>query len=324
MKFLKYLVSIIASVLLFTNASNAAEKWDMALAYGAGNFHSANAAEFAKNVSDNSGGKLTIVTHPGGSLFKGGEIFRAIRTGQAQIGERFMSALGKEDPLLEVDSQPFLATTYDDAMDLYQASKPEIVKGLDSKGLVFLYAVPWPAQGLYSKKEINSVADLKGLKFRAYNSATIRIAELTGMAPTKIEAAEISQAFSTGAVESMITSPTTGKNKKIWENGVKYFYDIAAWFPKNMVIVNKDAWNKLDSATQKLVMMEASKAEKKGWALSKKGNKDDKKALADAGMKVGKVNAELKKHFENVGATMSKEWADRAGSRGQSVLAAYK
>jgi len=324
MKFLKYLVSIIASVVLFTNASNAGEKWDMALAYGAGNFHSANAAEFAKNVSDNSGGKLTIVTHPGGSLFKGGEIFRAVRTGQTQIGERFMSALGKEDPLLEVDSQPFLATSYDDAMDLYQASKPEIVKGLDSKGLVFLYAVPWPAQGLYSKKEINSIADLKGLKFRAYNSATIRIAELTGMAPTKIEAAEISQAFSTGAVESMITSPTTGKNKKIWENGVKYFYDIAAWFPKNMVIVNKDAWNQLDSATQKLVMMEASKAEKKGWALSKKGNKDDKKALADAGMKVGKVNAELKKHFENVGATMSKEWADRAGSRGQGVLAAYK
>ena len=119
----------------------------------------------------------------------------------------------------------------------------EIIKGLDAKGLVFLYAVPWPAQGLYSKKEISSVNDLKGLKFRAYNSATIRIAELTGMAPTKIEAAEISQAFSTGAVESMITSPTTGKNSKIWENGVKYFYDIAAWFPKNMVIVNKESWN---------------------------------------------------------------------------------
>ena len=324
MKLLNKILVIFFALMLNTNLALSGEKWDMALAYGAGNFHSANATEFAKNVSDNSGGKLTIVTHPGGSLFKGGEIFRAVRTGQAQIGERFMSALGKEDPLLEVDSQPFLATTYDDAMNLYQASKPEIVKGLDSKGLVFLYAVPWPAQGLYSKKEINSIADLKGLKFRAYNSATIRIAELTGMAPTKIEAAEISQAFSTGAVESMITSPTTGKNKKIWENGVKYFYDIAAWFPKNMVIVNKEAWNKLDSATQKLVMMEASKAEKKGWALSKKGNKVDKKALADAGMEVGKVNAALKKHFEGVGATMSKEWAERAGSRGAAVLAAYK
>ena len=323
MKIVKYFVSTVVSLLFLTNIT-LAEKWDMALAYGAGNFHSANATEFAKNVSDKSGGKLTIVTHPGGSLFKGGEIFRAVRTGQAQIGERFMSALGKEDPLLEIDSQPFLATSYDDAMKLYQASKPEIIKGLDKKGLVFLYAVPWPAQGLYSKKEINSVADLKGLKFRAYNSATIRIAELTGMAPTKIEAAEISQAFSTGAVESMITSPTTGKNKKIWENGVKYFYDIAAWFPKNMVIVHRGAWNKLDSATQDLIMSEAAVAEKKGWDLSKKGNVADKKALADAGMSVGKVNADLQKHFQEVGATMAEEWKSKAGDRGAAVLADYK
>ena len=323
MKLFKYFFTILASLLIFSNIS-LAEKWDMALAYGAGNFHSANATEFANNVTKKSKGKLTIVTHPGGSLFKGGEIFRAVRTGQAPIGERFMSALGKEDPLLEVDSQPFLATSYDDAMKLYNASKPEIVKGLDGKGLVFLYAVPWPAQGLYSKKAINSVSDLKGLKFRAYNSATIRIAELTGMAPTKIEAAEISQAFSTGAVESMITSPTTGKNSKIWENGVGYFYDIAAWFPKNMVIVNKDAWNKLDSATKKLVMSEAAVAEKKGWELSKKGNVADKKALADAGMKVGKVNSALEKHFQKVGATMADEWKAKAGSRGASVLAAYK
>jgi TRAP-type C4-dicarboxylate transport system substrate-binding protein len=71
-------------------------------------------------------------------------------------------------------------------------------------------------------------------------------------------------------------------------------------------------------------MSEAAIAEKKGWDLSKKGNRDDKKALADAGMKVGKVNPALKKHFESVGATMSQEWADRAGSRGQAVLAAYK
>ena len=322
MKFIKYFITSIISLLFLTNIS-LAEKWDMALAYGASNFHSANAAEFAKNVSEKSGAKLTIVTHPGGSLFKGGEIFRAVRTGQAQIGERFMSALGKEDPLLEVDSQPFLATSYSDAMKLYKASKPGIIKGLEEKGLVFLYAVPWPAQGLYSKKEINSVADLKGLKFRAYNSATIRIAELTGMAPTKIEAAEISQAFSTGAVESMITSPTTGKNSKIWENGVKYFYDIAAWFPKNMIIVHRGAWNKLDSATQELVMKEAAVAERRGWDLSKKGNVSDKKALADAGMQVGKVNSELQKHFQDVGATMAEEWKKKAGSRGASVLAAY-
>ena len=323
MKLFKLFISIITSVLLFANVS-LAEKWDMALAYGAGNFHSANATEFAKNVTEKSGGKLTIVTHPGGSLFKGGEIFRAVRTGQAPIGERFMSALGKEDPLYEIDSLPFLATTYDDAMKLYEASKPYIVKSLDEKGLVFLYAVPWPAQGLYSKKQIKKVGDLNGLKFRAYNSATIRIAELTGMAPTKIEAAEISQAFSTGAVESMITSPTTGKNSKIWENGVKYFYDIAAWFPKNMVVAHRGSWNKLDADTQLLIKREAAAAEEKGWMLSRVGNIEDKKALAAAGMVVGKVNADLEKHFQKVGKKMAKEWKKKAGKTGASVLAAYK
>ena len=144
------------------------------------------------------------------------------------------------------------------------------------------------------------------------------------MKPTKLEAVAISQAFSTGMVESMITSPTTGKNSKIWENGVKYFYDIAAWFPKNMVVVNKKAWNKLDSATQKLVMNQAAVAERKGWNLSKQGNVGDKKALADAGMVVGKVNAPLQAHFEKVGETMAKEWSQKAGSRGAAVLSAYK
>ena len=317
-------ISIILTSLLISIGSAQAETWNMALAYGAGNFHSQNAAEFAKAVTDKSGGKLTIKTHPGGSLFKGGAILRAVQTGQTQIGERFMSAHGSFDPLLEVDSIPFVAQTYSDAEKLYKASKPALVKGLDEKGLVFLYAVPWPAQGLYSKKAINSVSDLKGLKFRAYNSATIRIAELTGMKPTKLEAVAISQAFSTGMVESMITSPTTGKNSKIWENGVKYFYDIAAWFPKNMIIVNKDAWNKLDKATQDLVMKQALLAERKGWQLSKQGNVGDKKALADAGMVVGKVNSSLQAHFEKVGQTMAKEWSEKAGSRGAAVLSSYR
>ena len=107
MKLLRNIILGLAALIFSANIASAGEKWDMALAYGAGNFHSANATEFAKNVTEKSGGKLTIVTPPGGSLFKGGEIFRAVRTGQAPIGERFMSALGKEDPLLEVDSQPF-------------------------------------------------------------------------------------------------------------------------------------------------------------------------------------------------------------------------
>ncbi len=323
-KIIKALSILATFSLVSINNLIAAEKWDMPLAYAAGNFHTINADEFAKNVTKKSGGKLTIVTHANGSLYKGDTIFRAVRTGQAQIGERFMSALGNEDALYEIDSIPFLATSFDEAMKLYQASKAATVKSLDAKGLVLLYAVPWPAQGLYSKKEIKSPNDLKGLKFRAYNPATVRIAELTGMTPTKVEAAEVSQAFSTGTVESMITSPTTGKDSKIWENGVKYFYDIAAWYPKNIVIVNKDAWNKLDAETKKLVLAEAAIAEKKGWDVAKAGDAADKKILASNGMKVGVVNDSVKALFQKVGTTLTQEWSAKAGDTGKAVISAYK
>lgn len=323
-KIIKALLILATFSLVSINNLIAAEKWDMPLAYAAGNFHTINADEFAKNVTKKSGGKLTIVTHANGSLYKGDAIFRAVRTGQAQIGERFMSALGNEDALYEIDSIPFLATSFDEAMKLYQASKAATVKSLDAKGLVLLYAVPWPAQGLYSKKEIKSPNDLKGLKFRAYNPATVRIAELTGMTPTKVEVAEVSQAFSTGTVESMITSPTTGKDTKIWENGVKYFYDIAAWYPKNIVIVNKDAWNKLDAETKKLVLAEAAIAEKKGWDVAKAGDAADKKILASNGMKVGVVNDSVKALFQKVGTTLTQEWSAKAGDTGKVVISAYK
>ena len=120
MKIIKKICAILTSLLISMGAAQA-ETWNMALAYGASNFHSANATEFANAVTEKTGGKLTIKTHPGGSLFKGGAILRAVQTGQTQIGERFMSAHGSFDPLLEVDSIPFVAQTYEDAQKLYNA-----------------------------------------------------------------------------------------------------------------------------------------------------------------------------------------------------------
>ncbi len=300
-----------------------AEKWDMPLAYAATNYHSENAAKFAAAVTEATGGALELVTHPGGSLYKGGEIFRAVRTGQAPIGERLISALGNEDPIFEIDALPFLATSFDDAMKLYEASKPKMQEVLDSKGVMMLYAVPWPPQGLYNTKPVNSAADMAGVKFRAYNAATSRLAELMGAVPTKIEAAEISQAFATGVAESMVSSGSTGYDRKIWEH-VKYWYDVQAWLPKNMVIVNKDAWAGLDAATQKIVMDAAAQAEKDGWAKARELSDWYKEQLAANGMEITGPSDQLRSDFMAIGDKMAAEWLERAGDAGKSVVDAYK
>ena len=263
------------------------------------------------------------MSHPGGSLFKGGEIFRAVRTGQAPIGERLISALGNEDPLFEIDSLPFLATSFADARKLYDATKPELQKVLASKGLTLLYTVPWPPQGLYAKKEVNSTAEMKGVTFRAYNAATSRLAELMGAVPTKIEAAELSQAFATGAVESMISSGSTGYDRKLWEHAT-HWYNIQAWLPKNMVIVNNDAWAKLDEATQKVVLEKAAEAETRGWAKAEELANWYVEELAKNGMTVGPAGDQLKADFAKIGETMTTEWLAKAGDTGKAAVDAYK
>jgi TRAP-type C4-dicarboxylate transport system substrate-binding protein len=304
-------------------AAHAAEKWDMPLAYAATNYHSENAANFASAVTEATGGELEIVTHPSGSLFKGDEIFRAVRTGQAPIGERLISALSNEDPIFEIDALPFLATSFDAAWKLYQASKPAMEKILQEKGLKLLYAVPWPPQGLYVNKPVNSAADMQGVKFRAYNPATSRLAELMGAVPTKIEAADLSQAFATGVADSMISSGSTGYDRKIWEH-VKYWYDVQAWLPKNMVIVNLDAWNGLDAHTQGIVSGAAAMAEIVGWKKAEDLADWYKEQLAANGMVVGPPSDQLRKDFMAIGETMTKEWLDRAGESGAAVVEAYK
>ena len=302
----------------------AAEKWDMPLAYAATNYHSQNAANFAAAITAATGGEIEVVTHASGSLFPGGEIFRAIRTGQAPIGERLISALGNEDPIFEIDALPFLATSFEDARKLYKASRGAMESVLEDKGVKLLYAVPWPPQGLYTKTPVNAASDMKDVKFRAYNAATERLAELMGAVPTKIEAAELSQAFATGVAESMISSGSTGYDRKIWESGVKHWYDVQAWLPKNMVIINLDVWNGLDARTQGVILGAAAMAEEAGWAKAQELSDWYKEQLTANGMEVGGPSDQLRADFESIGATMTEEWLAKAGDSGKAVVEAYK
>ena len=315
-------LAALATALWLSQPALAGEKWDMPLAYSATNYHSENAARFAAAVTAAAGGELEIVTHPSGSLFKGNEIFRAVRRGTAPIGERLISALGNEDPIFEADALPFLASSFDAARKLHNAAKPLLEETLAEKGLKFLYAVPWPPQGLYNKNPVAKAADMEGVKFRAYNAITSRLAELMGAVPTKIEAAELSQAFATGVAEAMISSGSTGYDRKLWEH-VQYWYDVNGWMPKNMVIVNKASWDALDGKTQGVILGAAAMAEEAGWAKAAELSDWYKEQLAANGMTVEPPSDRLRADLVAIGDTMAKEWLERAGDRGKALLDAY-
>lgn len=316
---------LFASLLTLGATSNvsAQARWDMPTPYGDGTHQTQVARSFAEEVNANSNGKLTINIHAGGSLIKHPEIHRAVKTRQVPIGEVFIGRLGNINPIFKLDNIPFLATDFDSAEKLYQASKPELNKALAKEKLILLYASPWPAQDLYSNKPVNSLADLTGMKMRAYSPTTSRLADLMGTTPVNIPFSDVAQAFTTNAVEAMITSPSTGVNSQSWDY-ISHFTTVHAWIPKNMVFANKRVFDRLDEATQQVILTAAANAEKKGWELGRKLAVEHTNTLAKNGINVTEPSDQLLSELEDIGSTMIDEWLNEAGNSGNAVLETYK
>jgi TRAP-type C4-dicarboxylate transport system substrate-binding protein len=312
-----------AVALALSGAAAWAETWDMPMAYPDSNFHSQNGKAFAECVRSGTNGELEIVVHPGGSLFKGNEIKRAVQTGQAPIGERLLSAHQNEEAVFGFDSVPFFASSYEASDRLWEAARPTIEQTLDEQNLVLLYSVPWPPQGIYTKKPLESATDLQGVKFRSYNAATARMAELMGAVPVQIEEAELSQALATGVADSFISSGATGYDRKVWEH-MTHWYDVAAWLPRNSVLVNKDAWASLDESTQQVLEDCATEAGEAGTAESARLNDWYKEQLAANGMTVQPAGDGLRADLERIGQTMTNEWLEATGEAGKAIADAYK
>ena len=297
--------------------------WKLPSAYPADNFHSENLSLFAQDVAAQSGGKLTITLHPGASLFPAPSIKSAVRIGQVQAGEVLISLHDNEDAIYGVDVIPFLATSYEGARKLWAASKPAVEQKFAEQGLMTLFAVPWPPQGIFAKKEISQIADMKGLSFRTYNTTTQRLAELIGAYAVNIQAADLPSALATGLINAFITSGATGYDSKVWET-MGYFYDAQAWIPKNVTFVNRAAFDALDADTRAAVLKAAAAAEARGWAMSQDKTKWYLDQLIAKGMKVAAPSPALKSGLQSVGDQLTAEWLVRAGGGGQTVIAGYK
>ena len=300
-----------------------AETWDMPTPYGDSTFHTQNIMQFAEDIRTATDGGLDITVHSAGSLIPHAEIKNAVRNRSVPIGEFFLSTLANEDLAYGIDSQPLVATSYEEARALWDAQKPVITELLAEQGLVPLYAVPWPPQGLYTGKEIATVGDLNGLRFRAYNAALEEFATLAGAAPVQIEVADIPQAFATGQVEAMITSPSTGVNSTAWDF-LSHYTPINAWVPKNIIVVNQRVFDGLDAETQAAVLAAAEAAEARGWEMSAAEATSMTEELAANGITVYEPSAELVEGLQQIGAQMLENWEANASEGALSVLQAYR
>ena len=313
---------IVIAALIAAGAAHAQTSWKLATGYRAETFHTQNLQQFASDIDQATAGQLKIEIHPNNTLVTLNDIHRAVQDGKVEAGETIMTSLVKDMPIAGADSIPFVVASYADARRMWDLQRPLIEKHFATRGLKVLYAVPWPPQGLFSNKPITKIADFAGTKMRTYNQTTVRIAELVKAVPVDVAMVEVNKAIAEGKMDNMVTSAVTGVENQVW-GPIKYYYEINAWFPKNIVFVNMKSFNALKPAAQQAVMKAAGAAETRGWARSQAIMLDSTTELRAHGIKVDRVSSEFDQEFKRLGEKFSREWVRSVGNEANQIFIRY-
>jgi TRAP-type C4-dicarboxylate transport system substrate-binding protein len=296
--------------------------WKLATGYRAESFHTQNISTFANDVARATDGGLKIEVYPGNSLVSLSDVRQAVQDGRVDAGETIMTSMVKDLSLAGADSLPFVVGSYADARRLWTLQKPTMERLLGQRGLKLLYAVPWPPQGLYSKRPITDAKDFRGSNMRTYNETTVRIAQFLGATPVNVAMVDVGKALADGRVDNMITSAVTGVENRVWDH-VRYYYEINAWYPKNIVMVNLKRFNALPADTRVALMRAAEGAERRGWTASEMAAQESVETLRRNGVKIGTTPPGLEREIQRIGERFSSEWVKAVGADALEVFIPY-
>ena len=142
-------------------------KWDMPNEYQATSIHGEGDQWFSKFLKDTSAGEIEIVHHFGGALgYKSAQQLDAVGDGAVQIADSYVGAFGGIDPIFLLPSLPFLAKTTKEAKTLFEVARPTFDRVFAKHNQILLYASPWPPSGIWAKKPVDKIGELKNLKIR--------------------------------------------------------------------------------------------------------------------------------------------------------------
>jgi TRAP-type C4-dicarboxylate transport system substrate-binding protein len=313
---------ILIAALCAASVAHAQTSWKMATGYKAESFHTENLAQFAREVKAASNGQLAIELAPNGSLFKLNDIRQAVEEGKVQGGETIMTSMVKDIPIAGADSVPFVVGSYKRAQRLWELQRPGMDREFAHRGLKILYAVPWPPQGLFTTHPVKALGDFKNIKMRTYNQTTVRLAEMLGATSVDVPMVDVGKAVNEGRMDAMITSAVTGVENKVW-GPIKHYYEITAWFPKNIVFVNTKALEALTPDARASVLKAAADAESRGWAASEAIAQSAVKELQANGIKVERISSELETDLKRIGERFSREWVRSVGHAASDIFVPY-
>ncbi len=297
-------------------------KMDLNAKYGANNFHTKGAQEFASLVKDYTKGSVNITVHPGSALIKGNPL-KAVKDGTVAMTDMFIPFTSGGGKVFGVSALPFIANSYDDAFKLYQLAKPAYEKTARKWNQKLLYSVTWPASGFYSKKELTSINDFKGVKTRTYDKNSAAFVNMAGGSAVALPWGEVYSSLRTGMVDSVVTSSSSGKDGKFWEV-LSNYTKINYAYPLQAVTINLDYWNSLDKNQKEALTKAASEIEKSQWQAVRVEEKTALEELAKNGIKITEASPELKKELDVIANKLLTKYLDGANSDIKAIFKEYR
>jgi TRAP-type transport system periplasmic protein len=214
-------------------------------------------------VKQRTNGELEMNLHLGGSLpIKSTDITAAVGDNVVQLGDDGFAT--GTIPITAILRLPMLLQSDQDLEKAMSILRPHLDEAYGKRGIVVLGQYAYPFQVIWGKKKITSLADIKGLKLRVTSVEQGEFVRRFGGISLPLGSPDVAAALDRGVVEGVFTASSGGG--LTWHDLLKYRYGFPTSYVNSTVVVNREAFEKLPPATQKIVRDAA--AESVTWATA--------------------------------------------------------
>ncbi|WP_298013027.1 TRAP transporter substrate-binding protein [uncultured Castellaniella sp.] len=310
--------------MLTSAGAQAATTWDLPLAWPESNYIVKYVGQFAEEVKQATGGEVQITLHPSGSLgFKGPEMLSAVRDGLVPIGDMLLNQQVGFNPLLGLESLPFMIDDFQGLKDFGKAYLPLLDEIYAANNQKILFRIPWPQQQIYTRKEVKSLDDLQGVKIRSYDRSSTAIFRAIGMSPVQLPWSDVVPALAAGTIDAVATSSPSAVDGSFWEL-LKYGYPTRQTWNTDVISVNLDAWNSLSEKDRKAIVEVARRLEPEFWDKADANDKVMMDKLAGHGMVNGSLSDAMRAQLRDKAAAIRNDTIAKLGPKAQAVVDAYQ
>ncbi len=284
---------------------------------------------FKDYVEARSNGTIAVEVYPGAQLCgSAGECYEALQNNIIQIHQMTIGGISVAFPELQVLDLPYMMDN--DAVAEEVLSGPflnvlrqYVLKKGGPRIMTMTNTGGW-RNIANTKRQIQSPADMKGLRIRTINSPLQqKLVELLGASPTPVAWPDVYTSLATGVIDGSKNGITDIVGMKFHEH-IKYITLDGHAYMASLWIMNEETYQALDDEQKRIVNDGFRSLRQVCFAFPKRRAIEAYEEFKKAGGTIYVPTAEEKDAFREAAAPLKKWYTDKYGAEGEELLKAYE